>query len=85
MDRTYMAVLHNGRLEWMGTHPEIDPDRRVEVKVVISEDQAPWPVDTERAMSYIREIASRGGVKSIKDPVAWQREIRKDPPLLDRD
>lgn len=85
MDRTYNAVLYKGRLEWTGTHPKIDPDRQIEVKIVISEDQAPWPVDNKKAVAALREIAKRGGVQSIKDPVAWQREIRKDRPLPGRD
>ena len=85
MERTYMAVLYKGRLEWMGTHPEIDPDRQIEVKVVISEDQATWPVDNRKAVAALRALAEQGGIESIKDPVAWQREIRRDRPLPGRD
>jgi hypothetical protein len=85
MERTYWAVLHKGRLEWMGTQPEIDPDRQVEVKVVISDEQAYAPRYNEEAVNALREIAISGGVQSIKDPVAWQREVRKDRPLPGRD
>ena len=43
--------------------------------------QANW----ERAMNALRRIALRGGIRSIPDPVAWQREIRKDRPLPGRE
>ena len=85
MERTYKAVLHKGKLRWMGTHPEIDPDRQVEVKIVISDEEAYAPRFNEEAVNALREIAIRGGIPSIKDPVAWQREIRKDRPLPGRD
>ena len=40
--------------------------------------------DMDKAVAALREIAKRGGT-GIKDPVAWQREIRKDRPLPGRD
>ena len=85
MERTYMAVLYKGRLEWMGTHPDIDPDRQIEVKIVISEDQAPYLVDNKKAVAALRALAESGAFSDIEDPVAWQREIRKDRPLPGRD
>jgi hypothetical protein len=36
------------------------------------------------AMEALRSIAERGGL-GIEDPVAWQREIRKDRSLPGRD
>ncbi len=85
MERTYWAVLHRDRLEWMGTQPEIDPERRIEVKVVISDEQAPSPVNSNNAVAALRELAESGAFAGIEDPVAWQREIRKDRPLPGRD
>ena len=43
--------------------------------------QANW----ERAVNALRRIALQGGIRSIPDPVAWQREIRKDRPLPGRE
>ena len=85
MERTYWAVLHKGRLEWMGTRPEIDSDRHIEVKVVISEEQARSPVDSKKAAAALRELAESGAFLGIDDPVEWQREIRKDRPLPGRE
>jgi len=33
----------------------------------------------------LEKIAARGGIRSIPDAAAWQREIRNDRPLPDRD
>ena len=43
--------------------------------------QASW----QRAMDALRRIAARGGIRSIPDPVAWQREMRQDRPLPGRE
>lgn len=39
----------------------------------------------EKLYKLMEEMAASGGIKSIKDPVKWQREIRKDKPLYGRD
>jgi hypothetical protein len=33
----------------------------------------------------LERLAAAGGIKSIRDPVAWQREIRRDRPLPGRE
>ncbi len=39
----------------------------------------------QKLMAILQRIADRGGIASIKDPVKWQREIRKDRPLPGRE
>lgn len=39
----------------------------------------------EERQQHLRIIAKGGSGTSIPDPVAWQREIRADRPLPDRD
>jgi hypothetical protein len=34
---------------------------------------------------WLEKIAKKGGVKSISNPSEWQREIRTDPVLPNRD
>ncbi len=43
--------------------------------------QANW----EQAMEALRGLAAQGGIQSIPDPVAWQREIRNDRSLPGRE
>ena len=39
----------------------------------------------ETALAALRQLRKLGTFKEITDPVAWQREIRKDRPLPGRD
>ncbi len=38
----------------------------------------------EKILEAIRQLQKVGAYKNIKDPIAWQREIRKDRPLPGR-
>lgn len=40
---------------------------------------------SEKLYQLMEEMAESGGIQSIKDPVAWQREIRKDKKLYGRE
>lgn len=41
---------------------------------------------SQRALKIMSQIAERNTIrKLIPDPVAWQKEIRKDKPLLNRE
>lgn len=44
----------------------------------------PKDYDPEAVKKAVRNLQSIGAFRSIKDPVAWQREIRKDRPLPGR-
>lgn len=35
--------------------------------------------------AVLSQLAAAGGIRSIPDPLAWQREIRQDRPLPGRD
>lgn len=68
------------------------PDEKVEevaslletlnVKMAPVPERKPDPV---KALAALQRIADRGGIPSIPDPSAWQREIRKDKPLYGRE
>ena len=45
----------------------------------------PKKQDRARIQEIIAELQKLNPYKDIKDPVAWQREIRKDRPLPGRD
>ena len=62
--------------------------RRGKVKVVATLESEPEAIDRptrETALAALRQLQARGTFKQITDPVAWQREIRKDRPLPGRD
>jgi hypothetical protein len=61
--------------------------RRGKVKVTATLEAAPDKTDRptqETTLAALRQLRQMGTFKEITDPVAWQREIRKDRPLPGR-
>ena len=55
------------------------------VEAVPAVEMAARQANWHGAMEALRRIAARGGIQGISDPVAWQREIRRDRPLPGRE
>jgi antitoxin component of MazEF toxin-antitoxin module len=53
-------------------------------KTTLPPAQKQQPQDRERIQQLWKELQELKPFKSINDPVAWQREIRKDRPLPGR-
>ena len=80
-------VEHHDYVEWISGKPRTNEP--LEVEIFTWEDKSDLNrlkgnSDMKKAADVLREIAKMGGT-GIKDPVAWQREIRKDKPLYGRD
>ncbi len=84
MSETYKAIVRGNTIEYQGEAPDANNALEVEVKVRELPRQTPEP-NGRRAMAALGRIADKGGIRSIVDPVAWQREIRKDRPLPGRE
>ena len=87
MLRTYEAVLDGDHIEWRGEAPALGVRTAVHITVL---DSPPSRVnrveaDGQAMAAALADIARRGTFDSIKDPVEWQREIRKDRPLPGRE
>ncbi len=82
----YRATIHGDTISWDGDVPaEVAKDGVMEVYVTrVGETNNTVP-NGQRAMAALERIAEKGGIQSIVDPVAWQREIRKDRPLPGRE
>ena len=76
---TYEGLILDGRIEWLdeAPAPSAVPLR---VRVTVVEDAESSASQGARMAAALRGVAACGGVASIPDPVAWQREIRKDKP-----
>ncbi len=88
MLQTYEAILNGDRLEWSDGAPMTKRPVRVHVTVVepALEETAEEAAERGRQMAeLLRELAKSNPFKDIADPVAWQREIRKDRPLPGRE
>lgn len=85
MLRTYKAVLHDNQVEWLEQPPE--KTDAVEVYITVLEEPMPEPLPQRgRLMAEVlAELASRGTFVEITDPVAWQRELRSERALPDRE
>jgi hypothetical protein len=85
--RTYRALLHGDRLEWLEDAPESRTDAPLRVHVTVLEQQPPVEGHTRgHAMAAILEqLAERRTFSAITDPVRWQRELRQDRVLPGRD
>ena len=81
MKRAYKAVLHGDRVEWLDGAP--DTDGPVQVYITVSERPVTEDPDLSGKTTFelLQELADMGAFSEISDPVAWQREIRKDRPL----
>ena len=88
MQTEYKAKLKDGQVEWLGVPPPLSLDGQDVLVTVLSPSEVGESERRERGAGMaaaLREIAKRGGIRSIPDPVAWQREIRKDRPLPGRE
>ncbi len=85
MRRAYKAILHGDRVEWLDGAPDTDGPVPVYVTVsdvMVSDDS---PIEAKSTFDLLQALADIGAFAEIEDPVAWQREIRKDRPLPSRD
>lgn len=55
------------------------------IKRSIMAKEPPRKSIPEEVYKLMEEIAWLGAFQSVKDPVAWQREIREDKPLYGRE
>ena len=91
---TYKAVIrhdskeHCDYVEWISGKPRTNVP--LEVEIITWEDKSDLNQykansDMDNAVSALEKLAELGTFSEIEDPVAWQREIRKDRPLPGRE
>lgn len=57
----------------------------LQVQNPLSKEKEETKNNSEELYKLMEEMATSGGITSIKDPVKWQREVRKDKKLYGRD
>ena len=85
MKRAYKAIIQGDHVQWLNGAPDEEGPLLVEITVTgeISSDE-----DDELlkpVSQYFQALADMGTFADIEDPVAWQREQRKDRPLHGRE
>ena len=86
MPRTYKAVLRGNHLEWVNNVPNYKEDQPINVEVSIVEKNALSENDSrgEKMAEILEKLAESKAFSEIRDPLSWQREIRKERQLPDR-
>lgn len=86
MKQIYDAIIDGGQVRWVGLAPQASGPMRVRVEVDVEgsgheglRGQGAYVAEAMR-----RAVAATGGVTSIHDPIAWQREARVDRPMPGR-
>lgn len=86
MLKTFKAILKNNRVEWVDETPEINPDNSVKVHVTVLEETIiTEPKSNGQKMSEALSKIANKNIFSDINPQKWQREIRQDRPLPNRD
>ncbi len=80
MSRTYKAILHDDRVEWLDRPP--DSSHPLQVQITLVEELRPDPSRGRTMAESLALLASRGAFSAITDPVTWQREEQRDRDLL---
>ncbi len=68
-----------------------DPQLIDQILNLIKDGQATYQLEksknksSEKLVEIMNQIAASNPIKSIKDPLLWQKKVRKDKKLLGRD
>lgn len=86
MVKSFKAILKNNSIQWLDPQPEIDFDRSVEVQITVSEEHLiPKTQSDGQAMAAaLNKIAKNNNFAKINSQ-EWQKEMRQDRPLPNRD
>ena len=81
----YGSLLHGCKLKWLDGCPETHGPVPAYV-VILNNDDPDHPENRGViGVAMLEILADKGTFDHIEDPVAWQREQRKDRPLPFRD
>jgi hypothetical protein len=81
---TYPAVLSGDRIVWSGDSPPGLSAAGVPVHVTLLAPPSSPAERRKRMAAALEEIAARGGLPVVADPLAWEREQRADRDLPGR-
>ena len=85
MPRTYKAVLHGDHVEWIDAPPTGSQSVPVQITVLEGVPLISASERGRRMADALEQLARRSAFVEIEDPVAWQREVRQDRALPERE
>ncbi|MHB8337847.1 MAG: hypothetical protein ACYC49_12760 [Ignavibacteriaceae bacterium] len=82
MENIYEALIKGNKLDWIDLPPkEALENKKIKVKIMLSWEPKRKSGQGELMSNILKKLADAGGLKSIKNPVTWQRNTRKDRSL----
>lgn len=81
---TYEGILHGNVIEWRNDAPsQAIAGEAVNVYVTVLEPPADKKERGKRMAEALERISKSGALANI-DPLAWEREVRNEAPLIGR-
>ncbi len=80
----YKALLNYDQLEWLAEKPKAT-SQPVEVIVLFVPKKRARRRNSQKLAAILEAMAQQGGVSSIPDPLAWQRQMREERSLPGRE
>lgn len=86
MLQTFKALLVGNRLEWLDEVPQqTEHPIQVHVTLLESASVSETRVGGQAMAEILTQLAELNALAEVTDPVAWQREVRRDRPVPNRD
>ncbi len=82
MLRTYEGILKGDHVEWAGEAPL--RDRALRVHITVLDEDADTVERGRRMAEALAALAKEGAFSEISDPVKWQRKLRQERTLPNR-
>jgi hypothetical protein len=83
--QSYRPILEGDRIHWVDPPPESTGPIEVTIRILGPIPKEDLRARRARAVAALARLAAEGGIQSIPDPAAWEREIRRDRPLPGRE
>jgi hypothetical protein len=84
MAQIYKAILHGDRVEWIDPPPK--RKEPIQINITLEENARPRHNNCGDEMARVLEALARGGgLSAIPNPSDWQREVRQDRPMPERE
>ena len=83
--KTFDAILKNNSIQWIDKTPEIDLDNSIKIQVTFLEENSliENKSNGKKMAEALKKIADNNTFSNI-NPSQWQKEIRQDRPLFNR-
>ncbi len=86
MRGTYRALLRGDHIEWMGMPPDLPTeDRPAPILVMLLEEEGKPNHSGQSMADALTQISQLPLREDVVDPGLWERQIRQDRPLPDRE